>query len=322
MAAVIREIRPRQARPAGSPEPEARKPARTGLRARLPAGTASTVVTLFGLVLISFALYQMLVTSLTTSRVQRDLAAEFAGRLEFAKAILDTTPEGEEPQLGLAHIPTGEPVAVLRIPKLGLERVVVEGTGSNETEAGPGHHRASSLPGWPGNSLIMGRRSTYGHPFRNLHKLKKGNEIVVTTQQGRFVYVVDRVGVLEKGQPDVTARVVAERPTLTLATSHPPYRASERLLVEATLTGDPVPVPAGWTRPTDMRPDESGVRRDSRAWAGVLLWGELLLLAVVAAAVAYRRYPRWTVWLISTPIVLALSILSFESVTRLLPSTI
>ena len=287
-----------------------------------PVSLLSTVVTLLGIVVISFVVYQLLVTSLTTSRQQRELAAQMREKLTLAKAIIAATPENEEPALGLENAAAGDPIAVLRIPALGVERVVVEGTGSGETELGPGHHRGSSRPGWPGNALILGRRTTYGHPFRDLNKLSKGDDLVVTTQQGRFVYVVDRVGVLLKGEPDVTARVIGRKPTLTLATAHPPYRASERLLVEATLKGNPVDVPSGYEHPSDLRPDESGVDRDSRAWAGVLGWGQLLLIAVAAAALLYRRYPRWTVWLLTTPVVVALSFLTFESITRLLPSTL
>lgn len=324
MAAVLREIRPKG--PAGgSPPAPAPAPAPKNQavgRFRVQKATVKTVVTLFGLVLISFVVYQLYVTSLTTARVQRNLAAKMAGMLTVAKAKLDTTPPGEDPNLGLARIPVGEPVAVLRIPTIDVERVVVEGTGSAQTEDGPGHYRSSSLPGWPGNSVILGRRSTYSHPFRDLHELDKGDDIIVTTLQGRFVYKVDRVGVLSKGDVDVTARELPAQPQLTLATSHPPYRSSERLVVQATLEGAPVPPAEGWERPTDVRPDESGVDRDSRAWAGVLLWGELLLLAVGAAAVLYRRFPPWTVWLLTTPVVIALSFLAFESVTRLLPSTL
>ncbi len=46
------------------------------------------------------------------------------------------------------------------------------------------------MPGQPGNSAIAGHRTTYGAPFFRLDELKAGDQILVTTRQGRFRYDV------------------------------------------------------------------------------------------------------------------------------------
>ena len=62
--------------------------------------------------------------------------------------------------------PVGEPVALLSIPRLGISQVVVEGTASGDTLAGPGHLRDTVLPGQVGTSVVYGRAATYGAPVR------------------------------------------------------------------------------------------------------------------------------------------------------------
>ena len=44
------------------------------------------------------------------------------------------------------------------------------------------------MPGQLGNSAIAGHRTTYGQPFFRLDEVEPGDEIVLTTVQGRFVY--------------------------------------------------------------------------------------------------------------------------------------
>ncbi len=62
----------------------------------------------------------------------------------------------------------GDPVGEIRIPAIGLDQVVVEGTNTNDLRQGPGHYIGTPLPGQGGNAAIAGHRTTYGHPFYNL----------------------------------------------------------------------------------------------------------------------------------------------------------
>ena len=64
------------------------------------------------------------------------------------------------------------------------------------------------MPGQLGNAAIAGHRTTYGQPFFRLDEVAPGDEIVLTTVQGRFVY---RMTGNEIVAP--TARTSSPRPT-------------------------------------------------------------------------------------------------------------
>ena len=63
----------------------------------------------------------------------------------------------------------GEVVAIIRIPKIDLEKAVLEGVGVEDLKKGPGHY-----PRQPGNAAIAGHRTTYGAPFSRLDELQPG----------------------------------------------------------------------------------------------------------------------------------------------------
>ena len=76
------------------------------------------------------------------------------------------------------------------IPKIGVDKIVVEGVGRNDLRKGPGHYPDTPMPGQPGNAAIAGHRTTYGAPFNRIDELEPGDEILVTTLQGPFTYEV------------------------------------------------------------------------------------------------------------------------------------
>ena len=55
-------------------------------------------------------------------------------------------------------------VGVLRIPKIGLQQIVVQGTGKGDLDKGPGHYPATGLPGDGRVIAIAGHRTTWAHP--------------------------------------------------------------------------------------------------------------------------------------------------------------
>jgi len=212
----------------------------------------------------------------------------------------------------------GDPVALLIIPVLSLQTVVVQGTDSSATMAGPGHYAPSPLPGRPGNSVIMGRRTTFGSPFRNLDLLHPGDEIEVDTGIGAFKYRVTSIQPVGVGSVDPIG--AAQDNQLTLVTSDPPVRASGRLAVVAALEGDPAaqPVPPSQT----VSPSDMGLSGERSASLALLVWAELLIVAIVAIRIFRRGLPPRVVWLLGTPIVFALAWGTYVSLARLLPATL
>jgi sortase A len=127
----------------------------------------------------------------------------------------------------------GDPVGRLRIDRIGLSTVFIEGTDADELRRGPGHYPATPLPGQRGTVGIAGHRTTYGAPFRKIDKVRRGDEIVVTMPYGRFTYRVERTRIVKPTDVWVTQRVSYDR--LILSACHPLYSAAERIVVFARL---------------------------------------------------------------------------------------
>ena len=57
-------------------------------------------------------------------------------------------------------------------------------------DQGPGHWPGTAMPGQLGNVVIAGHRVSHDKPFRNIDKLEPGDDVILTTGDGRFVYKV------------------------------------------------------------------------------------------------------------------------------------
>ena len=88
-------------------------------------------------------------------------------RYDLANAIATVGQTDIEGQI----LPMGAPVAVLLIPEIGVQEVVLNGTTSAVMQSGPALRRDTVLPGQPGNSVIFGRQASYGGPFGDLERL-------------------------------------------------------------------------------------------------------------------------------------------------------
>jgi sortase A len=125
----------------------------------------------------------------------------------------------------------GDAIARIEIPAIGVSEYVVEGTDTGDLRKGPGHYPDTPLPGERGTSAIAGHRTTYGAPFRNIDKLKPGQVIVVDMPDGRFVYRVEQVKIVDDQDLSVLEPVGHRR--LMLSACHPLYSAAERVIVFA-----------------------------------------------------------------------------------------
>ena len=131
----------------------------------------------------------------------------------------------------------GRAIAIIRIPKIDVDLVVVEGTGTEPLKKGPGHYTWTAYP-WDdtGRVGIAGHRTTYGAPFWSLDGLRAGDRIVLATEFGIFNYRVTRTvvtppsGILPSGGYILDQ---TKSPTLVLTTCNPRFSASERLVVIA-----------------------------------------------------------------------------------------
>src|SRR5437764_1371397 len=84
----------------------------------------------------------------------------------------------------------GDALTRIKIPKIGVDVVVVEGTSASALRAGAGHYPQTPLPCEEGNVGIAGHRTTYGKPFANVDQLGPGDTIVLETPIGSCTYEV------------------------------------------------------------------------------------------------------------------------------------
>jgi sortase A len=96
--------------------------------------------------------------------------------------------------------------------------------------------------------------------------------------------------------------------------------ASQRWVVTAALSGDPQPAPPG--RPTVLSSREGGLVGQHGILPPLALWVEVLLLTALGTVVLYRLLPRWSSYLITTPVVLAVLWVVYANLARLLPATL
>lgn len=127
----------------------------------------------------------------------------------------------------------GEPIGRIRLPSIGEDYVVIEGTGTAELKEGPGHYPETALPGQGRTIGIAGHRTTYGAPFNQIDEIEKGDLIEVEMPYGTFRYGVTGTRIVEPQQTEVVDDVGRER--LVLSACHPLYSAAQRYIVFADL---------------------------------------------------------------------------------------
>jgi sortase A len=237
-----------------------------------------------GVVVLAFATYQLFGTTLAEQKAQTRLQHRFAAALAHneKRARSDPTTTSPAPSRGAGSgtrprprrrapsandnptvgtagaispsLPAGAALDHMVIPKIGVNKYIVQGTAANDLAEGPGHYIGTPLPGQVGNSAIAGHRTTYGAPFYRLDKLSIGDRIYLTSTTDQiFVY---RVVTTEVVSPTDTAVLdPTTHAELTLTTCNPPFSATNRLVVVADLIGRP---PASAVSPTTTATTPSG----------------------------------------------------------------
>src|SRR5271156_1094991 len=265
------------------------------------------VVIGLGVVLPLFAAYQIWGTSVQEAHTQSALRTQLqqetnseAVRHALAEeSALDKLPTGPAVTAPSTAAPAeGEPIGDIRIPVIGINQVVVEGTNTPDLRKGPGHYTGTPLPGQSGNVAIAGHRTTYGHPFYNLDSVKVGDPIVLTTLQGIFVYDTTRSTVVSPSDTSVVDNVLGDQ--LTLTTCNPRFSATTRLVVDATLAHSQL-FPNSGLPAAHLKADpksQSLAGNSNVELTDTLLWG--IATAAVIAGILYGAYRfrrrRWVIY--------------------------
>lgn len=299
---TVAEPLPEPAPPAASTLPPTRAATRAA-RLELTRLARVGLLVIVGIV-AGIVLWLVVLSGFAQARTQRALEQQLAGQLRDGTAPVN---------LPLAP---GTPMAILEVPSIGLHEVVVAGTRAQQLADGPGHLRTSAFPGQPGVSVLLGRRTAYGGPFGGLSRLSPGDEVRVTTGQGVTEF---RVVSVERFGADDAAAFSSSTSALLLVTADPPLVASGRLVVRAEPVGDLHEPGLRGLQPAPGT-DELGLAGISLAAVGLLVWLELLVLALGVTVLLALRWRPWPTWVIATPLLLATAWLTVEHLSLLLPA--
>jgi len=286
-----------------------------------------------GVLVLLFTAYQIWGTSVQEAQVQsglrsqlqKDTSSHAVKRALAQESEVDNLPTGPPVAAPTTAAPVeGEPIGDIRIPVIGLNQVVVEGTNTADLRKGPGHYTGTPLPGQAGNSAVAGHRTTYGHPFYNLDSVKVGDPIVLTTLQGIFVYDATKSFVVSPSDTTVVDNVIANQ--ITLTTCNPRFSATTRLIVQGTLahsqlfanTALPVQKHVKHKPKAESLAGDSGV-----SLADALFWGFVTAIVVTGIffAAHYLRRQRWLIYGVGAVGTLVLLWFFFGAVSPLLPAS-
>ncbi|GIG61220.1 sortase [Longispora fulva] len=271
-----------------------------------------TALSLLSVLALGFASQVALLSHVRHERTQQTAYADF--RADLARA---TAPVGQlDETTGRLYEP-GTPVAVLEIPAIGLHEVVFEGTAGGVLESGPGHRRDTVFPGQAGTSVLMGRRASYGAPFRDLDLLSSGATVTVTTGQGVHSYRV--LGVRRSGDLEPPPSTTGGRLVLVTAAGQP-FLPDDVIQVDADLTTPAQPHGPRPLKGTALSASETALAGESEVWTPLLLWAQALTIAAFGVAWARVRWGRAQAWVVGVPVLTALGLTVADHLVRLLPN--
>jgi sortase A len=128
----------------------------------------------------------------------------------------------------------GHAIGRIKIDRIGLSIVVVQGTDTSSLQKGPGHYRNTPIPGQPGTVAIAGHRTTYLAPFRDINQIEDGDEVRIEMPYAAFTYTVEKHEIVDPSDVGIIKPVGYDR--LVLTACHPPYSAAQRFAIFAKLT--------------------------------------------------------------------------------------
>ena len=149
---------------------------------------------LIGVGIIGTVAYKKIVTS----QKQNELLEAFESQLA------EGDNENTEEEVNLDSINGYTPIAIMEIPSIKLKQPVVEGITEDVIKYFLGKFPESTMPGEVGNFAVAGHRvSDFTDAFINLYKVKPGDNVIVTTKDGKYTYEVEESFIVEPEQVEV-----------------------------------------------------------------------------------------------------------------------
>lgn len=246
-------------------KPERRKPS---LFSRI-LGVLGELLITAGLVIGLFIVWQIWWTDIEANREQAQaigtLQQEYGGEVTADDGIAEPQPGPPPEWKGKTGI--GDTIGIMRIPAFGYDYgyTIQNGTDlvSILDKGSYGRYKDVAFPGQIGNFATAAHRQTYGAPMMRVADLKKGDAIIVETEDAFLVYKMIEGEIVAPNAvwtiaPDPfmahdalkkgTYITEPTRRLLTITTCHPPFVSNERWVIHAEFEY--------WTKRSDGLPKE------------------------------------------------------------------
>jgi sortase A len=187
-----------------------------------PASTETTVAATTTSILTT-------TTSTSTSTTSTSTSTSTTSSTTSTTAVPETLPNPESPPADpQANVPLVA-LGTIEIPSIGVTKSIYEGITLTTLDHGPGHWPGTAMPGHQGNVVIAGHRVSHDKPFRNIDKLQPGDQVILTTDEGRFVYQVTGTDIVYPDALWIVDQTVDY--TATLFACHPAGSTRQRIVV-------------------------------------------------------------------------------------------
>src|SRR5437763_5704346 len=152
-----------------------------------------------------------LATNVTTAAVKREIALEARRYRRSSKR--------------------GQAIGRIKVPRLGLNMILVDGTDHDSLTRGPGVDSHTHFPGEGQLVYIAGHRTTYLAPFAHIDSLRRGDPVTIELPYATFFYRVTNHVIVPS--TDVARLRSHGREVLALQACHPRFFATHRYIVYA-----------------------------------------------------------------------------------------
>lgn len=173
------------------------------------------------------------------SIISRD-DAEFTAQQQALRQAFGVFPDGSQSGVDSGTgASSRKSIALLAIPSINVDVVVVDYYQYVDLETAVGRMRNSSQIGTDGSAVIVGHRTGFGSPFRNLDDVSLGDAIKITQRDGSVLtFTVVRNDIVEPSINLSTYDSDKKLPQVILVTCHPEFSTDQRIVIVAELRGD------------------------------------------------------------------------------------
>jgi sortase A len=203
-----------------------------------------TLLTIAGVLTLLWALvvwqWQDPFTALYTTWKQHQLASQYDKRTSsFKPAISGDTQAAEKASIAREaksyrlNSTRGEVIGRLRVPRMGVNMLLVNGTDHETLKKGPGRDLRTFMPGENRLVYIAGHRTTYLAPFSHIDRLRSGDRVTIEVPYATFIYSVTGHRIVKS--TDLSVLRSPRHELVELQACHPRFFASHRYIAYAKL---------------------------------------------------------------------------------------